>query len=357
MHHSKVVVNCFAFFGFKRALSTNRVFSLIEEANIQRKKKLLDIYKVAFSGLDASARLQLAKSGEVWWKYANFENREVNLPFAFKKKLHLLDSERNIDSLDDPSSPVWLAFRLAMTHNSTAIEGNKLDIGQTKLVIDEFAIGISQGLGMSEYNDLSYSSAAIQKMPRKDVAEVVSHAAAMEFARKRMFGKPLDIQTIIDVHKVLMPDLISEVSVIGLEDDTHLFRKVPIHVRGSPVVRPYGHEVPAVIEKLLCLHSKQRNLYHPLVCNSIFFMNFLMIHPFADGNGRLARLLLFVLQHNAGFFGLMFHKHDRAAFFKLFTPYYERNEVLPILEYTLRSNAELLNKVSVYEQTLVVPSF
>lgn len=358
-------VSCFSI-GFKRVSTPLRAFSTgalsqIEEAEIERKRMLLNIYKDAFSGLDASARLRLAKSGEVWWKYANFENREVDLPSSLEKGLQALDIKQKIikdhDSLDDPSSPVWYAFRLAMTHNSTAIEGNKLNIGQTKLVIDEFAVGISQGLGMSEYENLGASSAEIKKMPRKDVSEIVNHAAAMEFARKRMFGKPLDLPTIVEAHKILMPDLVSEMSVIGLDDDSHVFRKVPIHVRGSPVVRPYGHEVPAVMEKLLHLHFNQRHQHHPLVCNTLFFMNFLMIHPFADGNGRLARLLLFVLQHNAGYYGLMFHVADRAAFFKLFTPYYTRNDVLPILDYTLENNAELLDKLALYENTLVMPSF
>jgi Fic family protein len=182
----------------------------------------------------------------------------------------------------------------------------------------------------------------------------------MEFARKKMFGKPLSLETIVEAHTILMPDLVSEVSVIGLDDDdddSPVFRKVPIHVRGSPVVRPYGHEVPAVMEKLLRLHDQQRRLHHPLVCNSLLFMNFLMIHPFADGNGRLARLLLFVLQHNAGYFGLMFQVKDRTAFFQLFTPYYIGNDLTPILEFITRNNAELLDKLAEYEQTCVVPSF
>ena len=293
---------CFAFISL----------SEVDQAEVLRMKRLVEIYKGPFSNLGKEERLSLAKSGQVWWNFANFEGRSLNqIPDLLLAKLHELDCKvKEIDNRDllvDDKSPVWTAFRLALTHNSTAIEGNKLNVSETKTVIDEFAVGISKGLGMSEFDDISSFSTEVQQLPKNDVSEVVNHAAAMEYARQHLIGKPLSVDSIVKLHKILMPDVDSTFYMIpyGLEDTK--FRMLPIRVRGSPVVRPYGHEVPAIMDKLLSLHEEQSKIYHPLVYCTSFYMNFLMVHPFHDGNGRLARLLLWILLHNAGYFGLNFH--------------------------------------------------
>jgi hypothetical protein len=45
----------------------------------------------------------------------------------------------------DEHSPVWKAFRVALAHHSTSIEGNKLTKPQVATVIDDFGEGVAKG--------------------------------------------------------------------------------------------------------------------------------------------------------------------------------------------------------------------
>ena len=53
---------------------------------------------------------------------------------------------------------------------------------------------------------------------------------------------------------------------------------------------PPAKLVPQLMENLLCWMKEARNSVHPLILSSIFHYEFVFIHPFADGNGRMARL-------------------------------------------------------------------
>ena len=46
----------------------------------------------------------------------------------------------------------------------------------------------------------------------------------------------------------------------------------------------------ALMDELFEWMKKSRNSVHPLIMSSVFHYEFVFIHPFADGNGRMARL-------------------------------------------------------------------
>lgn len=48
--------------------------------------------------------------------------------------------------------------------------------------------------------------------------------------------------------------------------------------------------VPRQIEELFAWMKKAKNSVHPLILSSVFHYEFVFIHPFSDGNGRMARL-------------------------------------------------------------------
>ena len=71
-------------------------------------------------------------------------------------------------------------------------------------------------------------------------------------------------------------------------------------VRFRPVA---AREAPAVIEQL-CLgyrHAPEQDLLPPLLAVANFVLDFLCIHPFRDGNGRVSRLLTLLLLYHYGF--------------------------------------------------------
>ena len=53
---------------------------------------------------------------------------------------------------------------------------------------------------------------------------------------------------------------------------------------------PPAHLVPQLTEDLFLWMNKEKNALHPLILSSVFHYEFVFIHPFCDGNGRIARL-------------------------------------------------------------------
>ena len=72
------------------------------------------------------------------------------------------------------------------------------------------------------------------------------------------------------------------------------------HIRFQPVS---AWETPEVMERLCCAYNELCNSgqYDPLLMIPVFVLDFLCIHPFNDGNGRMSRLLTLLLLYRAGY--------------------------------------------------------
>ena len=353
----------FIHYGLKRCLSISRnADNLVTLAEIQRKKTLHEIYFSAFTNLNPAERSALALSGNVWWNYSKIQDRNVILSTQTINSLSRIDTSSatliHYNPLVDSNSPAWIAFRLAMTHHSTAMEGNKLSFGDTAKIIDEFGDGISRCIGITEPSAID--PILLHGLDAHDVVEVVNHAAAMEFIKKYLFGKPITVSAIQELFNILMPpssaDIVTGMGVFSLHHKN--FRQIPVKVRGSPTVRPYAHEIPALLGKILDVHyNKHMHEYHPVVADILLMMNFLFVHPFPDGNGRISRLLLQTSLHNHGMLGYVLPVNEKQEFFSHFTPYFESNDVDGVVAYLVRHISHFHNSLLLCEKNGVVPDF
>lgn len=69
-------------------------------------------------------------------------------------------------------------------------------------------------------------------------------------------------------------------------------------IRFKPVA---AWETPASIDELCKVFSEAKNEVEPLLLDIMFILDFLCIHPFNDGNGRMSRLLTLLLLYQSGF--------------------------------------------------------
>lgn len=332
------------------SVSGENVIISVEAAEVLRKKSLHQIYQTTFAGLSSQEKIKLATSGKVWWDYSKLQDREVIITDATKRTLAKIDEKISLlkshDPLIDENSSVWKAFQVAMSHYSTAIEGNKLSKKEAGIVIDEFGDGIAHGIGISEVDDIDLTR--LHGLAQKDVAEVVNHAATMQFVRNKLFGKQqIDAYDVCQMYTKLMPD--DDQSMIvsqGLSESHGVYRRVPIKVRGSPAVRPYPQEVPKLMENVFSLHyEKHQKQQHPIIANILLVANFLYVHPFPDGNGRVSRLLLQTLLYNSGYFGCLFPARQRKQYISNFDPYFLDNEFDLMASYTA-------NRINLFHQQL-----
>jgi Fic family protein len=161
-------------------------------------------------------------------------------------------------------------WEVLLTYHSNAIEGSTLTLGETKAILLD---GIT-----------------IAGKPLREHLEAINHREAMRLmTRLAQSGTPLLETEILDLHRTILTGIQSE--------DAGVYRTVRVRVAGSMRIFPNPIKVPelmgAFVEDVNAMQS------HPVVIAARAHYGLVAIHPFADGNGRTARLLmnLLLLRH------------------------------------------------------------
>lgn len=185
------------------------------------------------------------------------------------EKKQKLDSYRPLPPELVKNLDEW--FSIAFTYASNALEGNTLSHQETALVVEK---GITIG----------------GKTIREHL-EAINHAQAIDFIKSLVHKKRQDIglDDILAIHKVVLQKI----------DDRNagIFRNVMVRITGSSTVFPNYAKVPFLMTEFMgWLHTATD---HPIIIAAQAHFKLVSIHPFIDGNGRTARLLmnLILLQH------------------------------------------------------------
>ncbi|WP_165796660.1 Fic family protein, partial [Chryseobacterium sp. HMWF001] len=147
--------------------------------------------------------------------------------------------------------------------------------------------------------------------PFKDHLDIKGHNEAIGFMLQLIKeNRPLSESDIKDLHKIILvePYFSKTISPQGIEFEKEIkigqYKNSPNHVKTvSGDIHYYTNpeEVPFEMNNLLewYRNAEEENL-HPVVMSAIFHHKFTSIHPFDDGNGRLARILsnFILLKHN-----------------------------------------------------------
>lgn len=155
-------------------------------------------------------------------------------------------------------------YRVGLTFTSNAIEGNSLTESETKVVIED-------GL-------------TVEGRPLRDLYEAAGHAAAFDYIYTLAQSKQLEDADILNVHRLFYEKI--DPSSAGC------FRKVPVFVSGSKYAVSPVDKIKPRMEKLVDWYNNNEKKLHPVVLAAQLHKKFVFIHPFVDGNGRLARLLM-----------------------------------------------------------------
>lgn len=105
-------------------------------------------------------------------------------------------------------------------------------------------------------------------------------------------AEPITRETILTLHRLVMQAIMPEAGQ---------FRTVAVSIRGARLTPPPSSQVPALMNQWIAWVDNDAHGYDPLVAAVIAHHGFEAVHPFADGNGRVGRLLLNLLLMRAGY--------------------------------------------------------
>lgn len=144
-------------------------------------------------------------------------------------------------------------------HASLKIEANSLSLGQVRDVINGKTV-----LG-----------------EQKEIQEVKNAYAAYE-----LFSEinPYSINDLKKLHGIMTKYVVEESGEFRRGDEGVFNGEQCIFMAPPPQF------VPELMEDLFCWMKEAEGTVHPLILSSVFHYEFVFIHPFADGNGRMARL-------------------------------------------------------------------
>ena len=212
---------------------------------------------------------------------------EINLSkINILNKIEILKSEieklRPVDA--EKEQRIMQKFRLDWNYHSNAIEGNSLNYGET-------------------YTFLMHGITAKGK-PLKDYLDIKGHNAAINFLTDLVKNiEELTEKDIRAIHEIILcePYEVDAITPDGIPTKKRIslgrYKTSPNHVKTSTgEIHHYAspEETPIKMQELMTWYreAKINTEIHPLVLAGIFHHKFVEIHPFDDGNGRMARLLM-----------------------------------------------------------------
>lgn len=178
-------------------------------------------------------------------------------------------------------------FRVELTYTSNAIEGNTLSRRETALVIED---------------NISVGGKRL-----RDIFEAKNLANAWEYAKQFADQTPAAVtqDEILEMHRLFLREI----------DDYNAgkYRDVRARIRGSDVILPNPAKVPALMTGFLgWLHQPHDD--HPVIFAADAHLRSVTIHPFSDGNGRVARLLMSALLLQEDYTPALLTTEDREAY-------------------------------------------
>lgn len=195
------------------------------------------------------------------------------------------------------------AFDTEYTHNSTAIEGNTLSLIETKVLLeDKISVGGKRLI---------------------EIYEVLNHDKAFQYIKRLSAeGKVLNEIIVKDIHELLMENIF----IAG-----GFYRNVDVYIAGAE------HTPPSPNQAYRQIKDFYADLPHKTEMNSIELAawthaEFVKIHPFIDGNGRISRLIMNYQLMAHGFLPISISKETRLDYFQTLESYAVKGDLKPFVE-------------------------
>ena len=180
-------------------------------------------------------------------------------------------------------------YRVGLTYTSNALEGNTLTLNETKILLED---GITVG-----------------GKPLKYIYEAVGHSDAYDFMVRCATDKNYIIKEddILYLHYLFYNKIAPE--------NAGVYKKQQNYITGSNHIPASIEDVPVLMKDFVKQLNEKWNSEHPVVLSAFAHKGLVDIHPFIDGNGRTARLLMNLILVNKGYQIISIPVRERLNYF------------------------------------------
>lgn len=188
------------------------------------------------------------------------------------------DLKKCLDSFR-PLSPTHVAklneaFDTEYTYDSNRIEGNSLTLRETDLVIN-------RGL-------------TVNGKPMKDHLEAINHRDALNFVRELAINQAdMNERNLLEIHDLILRGI--DLTNAGR------YRRERVRISGSRHIPPNPLKLPELMLAYFADYETQKAFTHPVILAANMHQRLASIHPFTDGNGRTARLIMNLILLREGY--------------------------------------------------------
>lgn len=183
-----------------------------------------------------------------------------------------IQSSRKLSKKERLTSDLY--DKIMTTYTSNAIEGNSLTLDET------LAVFASRGDG---------------RVWNRDELEALGHFEAHNYMMETARENPL----------VFSEEIVKKLHHLfyrGIDyDEAGEYRRVEVYITGTEYVPPPPEKVPTLMYEFVGELNQQKPAVHPVLLAAYAHRRLAEIHPFVDGNGRTARLLMNLVLVNAGY--------------------------------------------------------
>lgn len=204
-------------------------------------------------------------------------------------------------------------------YNSNAIENSTLTLRETEKILLE--------------QEISRNVSVREVFEAKNLARVIA------YIRNKAQGNDLSKETMCALHQMLIG---------GINDDVAgRFRRAGEYVRVGTYIAPPPERVADTMESMLLHYASDHSIY---VIDKIaaFHLDFELVHPFCDGNGRIGRVLINWQLRHIGYPSVIVQFKDRDDYYATFRAYQMQHNAKPMERIIALSLMESLHKRIAY---------
>lgn len=176
---------------------------------------------------------------------------------------------------------------LEWTYHSNAIEGNTLTLNETKVVLEGITVG---GKTVREH------------------LEIINHQHAINYVEEIIVNQEsLSEWQIKNLHRLVLKGI----------DDAHagVYREEQVFISGAKHIPPAAYLIQENMEQMMDWYINDGVNLHPIERGAMLHVIFVGIHPFIDGNGRTARLLLNLELMKNGYPPIIIKADNRSVYY------------------------------------------